>query len=338
MDLKKFGKKADQKEAPKAPSKEAPKAAENSLAAQQRAEREAANQDNSVRYVDMKLIDKEDQTRKEFDQEYIESLAADFASVSSKQPDNPITLWEKPDGRFMLATGENRLFAMEHNLNTLGDEYISIRATIYAEAMPENFFDREAVRLRENVKRKGYNDAELALSADLYKKEHPEASLADIAKWMQFPNIATGRNVISRCMKLLEADSDIFEQVRKGDLKLNAALNMIKAREKEAKLETQQEGYELEQELDGTAQDEEGQPKPPVKKPVTKKSDQIASGKKKVTYSITEDDANNVITIINHLGQQLDPESDQLLDPKKYTRKDFKVLLSEHLPELIEQL
>lgn len=64
-------------------------------------------QDSSVIMAPLDQIDVEEQLRDKFDPEHIRNLAHDFAASERKQPDNPITLWRRKNGRYLVDTGEN---------------------------------------------------------------------------------------------------------------------------------------------------------------------------------------------------------------------------------------
>lgn len=320
MDLEKFKSKGE-KVAPKKPAPAAPLVKQGgSLSEIQKAEREKASQDSSARLLDMALIDTEKQVRHVFDQDHIEDLASTFISSGLNQPDQPITVWERPNGRFLLAAGENRLKAQKLNYESLGDEFIAIRTTVLGPE-PSTRLERQGVRLRENVLRDDLNDAELALSAAEYKNENPEATLADISGWIGFKNVSTGRSKISRALKLLEMDSDIFEAVLSEDLPLSRAIELDKDRATEKPLaETKEQVVEI-----GEAEAKKTEQKKPV----------IVKKEKKITFSISEEDAKNIAKLANAYSQISDPESEELVSSKKIGRKEFKLFLSEDLPMLL---
>ena len=132
-----------------------------------RKQMESASIDQSVRFIDLDLIDVEAQVREEFDMDYIMDLATDFALSPSKQPDQPITVFSRANGRYLLSRGENRLRAMKFardNRDALGSQdptdFTSIRATI-AGPEPDTQIEKTQVQVKENVLRDGLKLPEL---------------------------------------------------------------------------------------------------------------------------------------------------------------------------------
>jgi ParB-like chromosome segregation protein Spo0J len=198
-----------------------------------------SNVDQSVQMVEVDLIDVEAQVRRRFNQEYIEDLATDFALDENNQPNQPITVWKRDNGRYLLDTGENRLramrFAAEHRKElgiTDPTAFTTIRATIKG---PEpGKLERLQSQTKENVLRDSLNDVELGYAAKAYLDENPNASQKQVAEWMGFRKLSSGRVRVSNALKLLRScDKDLVEKVEAGELSTQNAFKVQDEREKE---------------------------------------------------------------------------------------------------------
>lgn len=195
----------------------------------------AASIDTSVRFVDLDLIDVEEQVRDDFDEEYIKDLACDFAISPTLQPNKPITLFERGNGRFLLDTGENRFRAMryarEHRLELQIQDvtaFTTIRATIKG---PEpSLLERTQSQVKENVLSKNLNMLELGKALLRYFNDNPSASQSEAADWCGFRNSGSGRVKVNTALKLMKCDEDLKARVSTRDLSVQRALEIQEAR------------------------------------------------------------------------------------------------------------
>lgn len=282
------------------------------------AQAENAALDKSVKFIQLDLIDVEEQIRKKFDLEYIEDLAVDFASSPEKQPEQPITVWAKPDGRYLLKAGENRLRAMKLNRDNIDPiDFASIRATVSSEPIPESIVLRNVQRAKENIMRDDLDWIELGEAVQALKNEQPELTQAQISEEFGFKNSSTGISKISQSLKFLkekETNPDVYEAVAKGEMSFNKGKAVVKEREKEEKQARQNPDVET----TGT---------------VNKKSVEKATTKKEVTYSIKEDQAKDICLALRVLAEKLDLET--IINVDKLDRKMFIDIINVRLPQIL---
>lgn len=212
------------------------------------AQADAARVDKSVLFIDLELIDVEAQVREDFNQDYIEDLATDFALAATHQPNQPITVWKRANGRYLLDDGENRYramkFAGEHR-NELGVSdlaaFTTIRATVRGEEPSK--LDRIQAQAKANLMRDQLNDVEVGKAAQLYLQEHPDARQEDIARWLGFSKVASGRVKVANALKLLSTcDADLIQQVGKGELSVKNAFKVQDERAKEQRADSSESG------------------------------------------------------------------------------------------------
>lgn len=204
-----------------------------------RQQQQAANADTSVLFIDIELIDVESQIRTEFDEDYCTDLALDFVHSGAYQPKQPITVFRRGNGRFLLDDGENRLRAMKfadaHRVElgiTDPTAFKSVRATVLQGPEPSKL-ERLQSQARANLLRDSLNDVDLASAVSLYMNENPAASKSDAAKWVGFVNLESGRVKVHNALRILECDADLIDDVRKGALASSRALMIQAERNKE---------------------------------------------------------------------------------------------------------
>lgn len=288
----------------------------------------AANQDKSVQYIDIDLIDVEDQVRKSFDQEHIEDLAIDFAANTSSpyQPDQPISVYRN-GGRFLLSSGENRLRAVrwgrDHKAELGIDDvmaFTQIRATIIEGDMPDKL-QREQRRVKENVMRNDLNDAELGRALLDFFKANPKATQADAVAWCGFQKANSGRVKVNRALKLMKLDADLIEQVSSNKLATDRAF-------KEQDLRRQQA------QAPGATKTEKTAAKAPAR---TSKASNSIKARKSQTVELSLDQAHKAALLITELAQK--HQLDFTAVTENSSRKEVLDLLnSPLLEELIKRI
>jgi hypothetical protein len=278
------------------------------------AQAEESSIDRSVKFIPLDLIDVEEQIRKNFDPQRIEDLALDFSSSPTKQPAQPITVWKKPDGRYLLNAGENRLRAMKLNRDQIDPvDYASIRASVESGPAPESLVIRNVHRAKENIMRDDLDWIELGVAVAALKKERPDLTQAQISEEFGFKNSSTGISKISKALKFLkekETNPDVFDSVAAGEMSFNKATIVVKEREKEKKTANQNR--------DSTA---------------PKKSVEKATTKKEITYSIKESQAKDLCIALRLLADNLGLETIQGIE--KLDRKTFIDLINVRLPHIL---
>ena len=279
-----------------------------------RKQMESASIDQSVRFIDLDLIDVEAQVREEFDMDYIMDLATDFALSPSKQPDQPITVFSRANGRYLLSRGENRLRAMKFardNRDALGSQdptdFTSIRATI-AGPEPDTQIEKTQVQVKENVLRDGLKLPELGKALLTFFEENPNATQSDAAAWCGFRNQASGRVKVNNALKLMKCDSDLIERVRKKQLSAEKAFAIQEAREAEKNT------HDIQSELSTSAltavatTDTGGEAAPVPEKVKPQKGKRIAAlenaPKKQVTVAIPLERVLQVGELVNWIAKQ----------------------------------
>ena len=200
--------------------------------------------DSSVIFIALDLIDIENQVRDKFDLEHIQDLACDFALASSKQPKQPITVFTRGNGRYLLDNGENRTRAMRYAsenrvvLNSSNPaDFTSIRATVVGPEPSE--LDRKQSQVKENVLRDNLKPVELGKAVQTFLKQNPSATHTDAAEWVGFKNKASGRVIIANALKLLMCDADIIGEVESQTISAKSALKVqsLRARQDNNKSE-----------------------------------------------------------------------------------------------------
>jgi hypothetical protein len=295
----------------------------------------AAGIDTSVQFIDLDLIDTEEtgQVRSFFDPERIMDLAIEFSESREKQPDHPITLFQKSDGRYLLSGGESRVRAMkyarEHRTELNVEDvtaFTQVRATIL-QNMPVNKIERTRKQLKENLLRDDLNLAELGMAMQEFLKEYPNATHKEAAEWVGFKNSNSGRVKISNALKLMEISPQLIKQVLAQEISANKAFKIHEEQIKEAAAEKREAVLNTE-----TKENSDSTLKKQPKKP--KKSEQIAAApKKKQTISVPLETATKLSTLINFIAQQHDLDTPALGD--KPSRKDIIATINSDLLEKI---
>lgn len=317
-----------------------------SVAEQQKAERENASFDGSVKLIDLDLIDVNEQVRTNFDEEFILDLAADIAADPTKQPNNPITVWTLDNGRFLLDAGEHRLRAQRHNREHVSaTECGVIRATIKG-PVPLEEKDRWKSQVRENVQRKNLNMAELALALKRYFSDEPEANQTQAAEWCGFQNSSSGRKKVNDALQFLDSDEDLFDAVLNGDMSFNKAKKVMKERTREANQEALSPAEEVfgstesNDDQSSTSTDTDtgavSQPAAAQKDAKPKKSEKIATAKRQATFSISQDTAEKLIKVVRRFAEDNDLET--IVTGDRLDRKTFMDVMNNRLPEIAEIL
>ena len=290
----------------------------NILAGQQ------ANTDTSVILIDLDLIDVEAQIRQEFDQNYIEDLASDFAANPTKQPNQPVTVWKREGGRYLLDDGENRFRAMhfaKSHRKELGIEDITAFTTIRATVRTDepNKLDRIQSQCKANLLRDDLSPVEIANAAQLYLEENSSGTHAEIAKWLGFQKLSSGRVKVSNSLKLVnKCDADLVESVRVGEISMGTAFEVQDARRREQSAAFKNS--------DGKATNGEGSK-------AKAKLDKAKSGKKSVKVSIDLEALKTAAQIIKIIAVQHETET-ELFD--KLERKDIvKIFKEENLLKIL---
>ncbi|MDX1694891.1 MAG: hypothetical protein R3208_14085 [Ketobacteraceae bacterium] len=289
----------------------------------------AANIDQSVRYVDIELIDIEEQVRTSFDLDYIQDLAIDFTLNEAHpfQPKSPITLYERPNGRFLLDTGENRVRAVKYgrdNREALGvndvTAFTQIRASIIGPE-PEKI-KRVQSQVKENILRDDLNYVELGRALEMFFQENPNATQAQAAEWCGFKNANSGRVKVNTALKLMKLDQDLIDQVAADELAVQRAFA-----EQEQRTQTQASGNLVDSLQD--ASDTNSAPS----KPAPKK----AKPKKQQTISLPLEVGVELISLINWAAKK--EGLDEFSLKKSPSRKDvMDAINSDELKELMKRI
>lgn len=290
---------------------------------------QAARVDQSVQYINLELIDVEAQVREEFDQDYIEDLATDFAISPTKQPDQPVTVWARNNGRFLLADGENRFRAMmfaAENREALGvkdlSAFTAIRATI-KEGEP-NKLERIQAQAKANLLRDNLTDVEIGKAAALYLEMNKDASRGDVADWIGFRNRSSGRVRVTNALKLVNTCSaDLIEQVAKGTLGTANAFKIQAERDKEER---------------GNNNDLSSDGAPTAAKKSSEMLSKATSGKNALTVSLPLESLKIAAEIIGLVAASNNVDVD-LGDPDDFTRKSAaQVFKAEVLQKILNSM
>lgn len=307
-----------------------------------------ANTDPSVVLLDMDLIDIEEQVRREFDQDFIEDLACDFALSPNNQPNQPVTVWTRPNGRYLLDDGENRYRGMDFaakNRKQLGIKdltaFTTIRATV--RGAEGNKLDRVQSQAKANLLRNQLTDVEIGNAARLYLEENPEATHTDVAKWLGFQKEGSARVKISNALKLLNnCDQDLINLVKVGDLGARKALKIQDERNTEQRdikrLETQainNPNIEAPESVESTEEIVESKAAKPKKSEKTLKK--AVSRKKTTTVNIDVEALKTAAQLIHLLTDMHDIECTELED--EMDRKKLNSLFqTETLKEILDKI
>lgn len=271
-----------------------------------------SNIDTSVKLIDIALIDVEEQVRKNFSDEYIRDLAEDFSKSETYQPNKPITVWERGNGRYLLDDGENRFRAFKwaaENRDSFGIEdltaFTAIRATVRG---PEpDLLERRRSQAKANLLSDQLTDYEAAATAQLFLKENPEANHGDAAEWIGFKNRNSGRVKLSRALKVLETcDADLLEEFKANAIGARKALEIQDIRNKESSRQTDIE--------DKPQPENNGEPQNNKKSESEKALAKAKSGKKALTMPIDIEALKVIAELV--LGE----------DAEKLSRKELKAL------------
>lgn len=184
-----------------------------------------------LRLIDLELIDIETQVRTRFNEHYIADLALDFLHSGLLQPKQPITVYQRSNGRYLLDSGENRVRAMRYgaahldawNINDKS-AFSHIRAIVLG-AEPDKL-GRLQSQARENLLRDDLNDIDLAHAVKLYLDSTPGATHSDAANWVGFVNLKSGRVRVHNALRLLKCDDDLINDVKAGKLAASRALQL----------------------------------------------------------------------------------------------------------------
>ena len=191
----------------------------------------AMQSDEMVQLIDLALIDIESQIRTCFDDNYIVDLALDFVASGLMQPKQPITVFQRNNGRYLLDAGENRIRAMRYAASqreAMGVKdtaaFTAIRATVLG--LEPDKLSRLQSQARENLLHDALNDIDLARAVKQFLDATPGATHTDAANWLGFVNVKSGRVRVHNALKLLQCDDDLVDAVRAGKLAASRALTM----------------------------------------------------------------------------------------------------------------
>lgn len=275
----------------------------------------AASIDTSVRFIDLDLIDVEEQVREDFDDAYILDLACEFALDPTHQPQNPVTLFERENGRYLLDTGENRTRAMryarEHREEfgvTDPTAFTAIRATIRGPEPTQ--LKRTQSQVKENVLQKNLNMLELGKGLLQFFGDNPDASQAEAAAWCGFRNQESGRVKVNTALKLMRCDTDLLERVKQKDLSVQRALEIQDARTREQQMEKLSPEKEIPAPKAGTSKDDTGgavaTPPPEKGEGAKPKRSKLleAAPKKQMTVTVPLERALQIGQLVNWIATQ----------------------------------
>ena len=332
MALKTRGKKAAANEAveKKEPVKRAspPPRQTESSGSLLRQQMEAAAIDQTVRYIDIERIDIEAQVRTDFDEEYIQDLAIDFAlnEAHPYQPKNPVTIYERANGRFLLDTGENRMRAIRYgqaHREELGvndvTAFTQVRASVIGPE-PEKI-KRVQSQVKENILRDELNYAELGNALKLFFTENPSATQTQAAEWCGFQNSNSGRVKVNKALKLMKLDQDLIDQVANDKIAVDSAIT--------------EQAQRTQQQATATFVDNQQEAESVVTQPAVKTAKPKHA--KQQTISIPLDKGVELIQLMNWAANQASLEAVPL--KKSPNRKEImEALKGDLLDKLIERI
>jgi len=175
--------------------------------------------------IPLKDIYTEKQVR-EVDENTVLEYASSFRGSDTKQPMQPITVWQDEEGKYLVIMGEHRYRAQKHNFENYGDEYSTIIAIVNKGEKPENA-KRRRMQLQENMMHRPMSDIEIALVV----REEMEAgtfnTLKGAVEWLHLDGVETGSapttimSTLSQVFSLLDDPEakDLVEAVHKGEMK-----------------------------------------------------------------------------------------------------------------------
>lgn len=308
-----------------------------------RQESEDSRLDKSVRFLPLDAIRIEKQIRA-VDYDMVDDYARTIRESKTKQPINPITVYQDPDGHYILETGEHRLRAqmLNRDEHAGGDAnaYQTIRATV--NDTKRTPLERKQEQVRENLLRNELNPVELAVVVREFLDENPDATLAQAAAWAGFSSdkISTGRSTISRALKLLDSEqTDIIEAVASGDMPMSKAIKEVDRRDKDGAESTEQSNDNddfgdvgsIDDGFSGAEGEGGGEPS---NEPAAKKSASEDKPSLPKRFSIEYPDAVALMSLLRQAALDADldfPEVDTL------NRKVFDTAIREILPLLINE-
>ena len=162
----------------------------------------AADPDSVILSIDQ--IEVRDQVREHFDEESLQSLAADIAANGQHQP---IVVTHLRGSRFLLEAGERRLRAIRDILRR--DE---VRATIRRAHADEAEYTRALVQLAENEQRENLTKLEVARAIAKLQSQTDWTDV-EIAERMH-----RSRSWVTRVRSLLEAPEAVQKAIESGEI------------------------------------------------------------------------------------------------------------------------
>jgi hypothetical protein len=345
----------EKKEAVKAkknPTKKAEKSVSDFIGADA-----AGFDDKTSKLIPLELIDVYDQVRKTFDQDYIEDLAVDFRNSESKQPMKPITVYSNGE-RYILETGENRYRAQKLNQTIDPLAFSYIRATVVAEYDESKRLEKMQRQIKENGLVKGNNAAELYLALKEYKKENPELTQLELAKWCGFDNLSSGRTKVVNALSLESYPREIFNALLEGEITFNKAKQLKKEFDKKTGVNSISEEIEINEDeiinidngSDNVDDIELTAAEIKANKAKQKKSEQAKiektadamldiggkiSRSKQDGMKLTFEEIGKFFEIINHFAEKMDLD---FVEVNTRSKKDIESFLTKELDTLIEEM
>ncbi len=175
-----------------------------------------------------------DQPRKDFDQAFIQELAADIEAYGVRQP---ITVRPNPEapGRYVIVFGENRYRA----------SIVAGKDTIPAllDDADDDPLARLMAQVKENHLRRDLNPIEWANVLRRLRGEHGQKSVTDVVETLKRHGIEMSRPHVSNIMRLAELPDWAQDLLRRGEISPAHGKHLLTAKASEAVMAALEKDY-----------------------------------------------------------------------------------------------
>lgn len=197
--------------------------------------------DMSVSRILVSEIYTEKQVR-EVNNDKVLEYASSIRGSEDGQPLQPITVWQNPEGGYLVIIGEHRYRAQLHNFENYGKKYESIYAIVRTGECPQGS-DRRRIQLQENLQQNPMSDVEIALVVRDEMAAGTFSTLVDAVKWLHVDGAELGKTpssirvILTQVFALLDDPEavDLVEAVHKGEMKPYKAKKILDERQAAAK-------------------------------------------------------------------------------------------------------
>jgi len=196
--------------------------------------------DMSVSRILVSEIYTEKQVR-EVNNDKVLEYASSIRGSEDGQPLQPITVWQNPEGGYLVIIGEHRYRAQLHNFENHGKKYESIYAIVRTGECPQGS-DRRRIQLQENLQQNPMSDVEIALVVRDEMAAGTFSTMVDAVKWLHVDGAdvraaGTVRKTLSQVFSLLDDPqaADLVEAVHRGEIKPYKAKQLLDERQAAAK-------------------------------------------------------------------------------------------------------